>query len=224
VFETFRGGETAKVFGRILAMAYHLQGARSFSIDPYQLGYGNKEGLASGAWWFYYKLGFRPADQAVRKVLRAELARIRRDPRHRSSTATLTRLASENMYLHLGPPDKRVLGRIDLGSIGLKITRTLAERHGGDRERALQACSAEAAELAGLRSFKNFSPGERLAWSRWSPLIVSLPGIRRWSRANRRALIKLVRAKGGPRESDFTLLFDAHPSLARAVLKLAESG
>ncbi len=31
----------------------------TFTVYPYQLGYGNDEGLKSGAWWFYQKLGFR---------------------------------------------------------------------------------------------------------------------------------------------------------------------
>jgi hypothetical protein len=33
----------------------------SFTINPYQLGDGNDEALASGAWWFYYKFGFARA-------------------------------------------------------------------------------------------------------------------------------------------------------------------
>ena len=55
-------------------MVHHLFGARAFSIDPYQLGHDNREGLLSGAWWFYYKLGFRPYDPEVRRVLRGEFA------------------------------------------------------------------------------------------------------------------------------------------------------
>jgi len=31
-------------------------GCHFFSIEPYQLGLGNEEGIESGAWWFYTKL------------------------------------------------------------------------------------------------------------------------------------------------------------------------
>ena len=62
VFESFRGGESGYVYGRVLAAARHVFGAEAFTIDPYQLGHDNAEGLKSGAWWFYYKLGFRPHD------------------------------------------------------------------------------------------------------------------------------------------------------------------
>ena len=62
VFETFRGGEAAHVYARLLATVRTLFGSDTFAIYPYQLGHENDEGLASGAWWFYYKLGFRPRE------------------------------------------------------------------------------------------------------------------------------------------------------------------
>ena len=60
IFETFRGAEAAWVYGRLLATLRVLFDADTFSVPPYQLGDGNDEGIESGAWWFYYKLGFRP--------------------------------------------------------------------------------------------------------------------------------------------------------------------
>ena len=33
-----------------------------FVVEPSQFGGTNKEGLLSGAFWFYYRLGFRPID------------------------------------------------------------------------------------------------------------------------------------------------------------------
>ncbi len=70
-FATFRGGEVAYTTARMLVMLHHVLGARSFTLDPYQLGKGNDDGIESGAWWFYYKLGFRPRAAAVRRVMRA---------------------------------------------------------------------------------------------------------------------------------------------------------
>ena len=62
VFPTFRGVEAGHLFSRVLATARHVLGARAFSIEPYQLGVGNDEAIESGAWWFYYMLGFRPSE------------------------------------------------------------------------------------------------------------------------------------------------------------------
>jgi hypothetical protein len=221
VFETYRGGEAARVFGRVIAMVRHLFGSDAFAIDPYQLGHGNSEGLQSGAWWFYYKLGFRPDDPDIRRVLRGELKRMKARPRHRSSVATLEKLSSDYVYFFPGRERQDVMGRIDLGPVSLRLSRYVAERFGADREKAGRECSREAAQVLGVRPRRGFSAGERLAWERWSPLILCLPGVERWSRADKRALERVVRAKGGRRESDFVPLFDRHARLRRAILTVA---
>jgi hypothetical protein len=221
IFETYRGVEAAHIFGRVLAMARHLFGSTAFSIDPYQLGHNNKEGLKSGAWWFYYKLGFRPEDPEVREIVRAELRCMRLNPRHRSSLATLQKLSSEPMFLYLDKTKRGVLAKIPIGELGLRISRLLADRFGSDREKGIRTLSREAAKLLGIRK-RSWPTGERLAWERWSPLILTLPGISRWKQEEKRALVQVVRAKGGRRESDFVRLFDKHRPLRRAILKLVE--
>jgi hypothetical protein len=221
VFEPFRGSEAGHVYGRFVATACALFGADSLVVDPYQLGHGNREGQLSGAWWFYYKLGFRPRDRATQALVREELARLRRNRRYRSSPARVDELAAEPMYFSLRRQRADVLGRVSLGNIGLAITRELAERGGAEREQALATCADEAARLLGVRAWRRLPPGERLAWERWGPLVVALPGIERWSTAQRRALAAVVRAKGGRRESDFVHRFDAHARLRKAVLELA---
>jgi len=221
VFDLYRGAEAARVFARVVAVARALFGSATFSIDPYQLGhFGNEEGLASGAWWFYYKLGFRPRDETVKKLVRRELAAMRRRRGHRSSRATLERLSAEPLFLELGRGGGVALGGLSPGQVGGRITDALAARAGADRERALDDCERQAAERCGLRDRRGWSAGERLWWRRWSPLVTLLPGLERWSSAERRALVDVVRAKGGRREADYVRRFDAHPKLRRAVLRM----
>jgi hypothetical protein len=202
-------------------MVRHLFGSDAFSIDPYQLGHGNPEGLRSGAWWFYYKLGFRPRDTEVRRILRGELGRMKKNPRHRSSLATLDRLSAEHMYFYLGKPRGDTLGLLSLGEIGQRISGYLAERFGADREGGIETTSREAARLLGVRSTRGWSRGEKLIWRRWSPLVLSLRGVARWPAAERRALARVVRAKGGRRESDYVRLFDGHRRMRRALARMA---
>jgi hypothetical protein len=99
VFASFRGAETSWTFARTLAMLRHVLGARSFTLAPYQLGQDNEEAIASGAWWFYYWMGFRPRAAAARAIERAERAKMAKNRAHLSSRATLTRLAKHPMYL-----------------------------------------------------------------------------------------------------------------------------
>lgn len=221
VFETFRGGEAARNYGRLLAMVHHLFGADSFAVDPYQLGHDNAEGQASGAWWFYYKLGFRPRDAHVKKLVREELAAMKRNPKHRTTPQRLNEMAAAYMFLQLRAERTDVLGEISLGNIGMRASTLLAWRGGSDREGALAHCADEAAHLLGVRTRRGWSTGQREAWTRWSPLALALPGVKRWSSADRRALAAVMRAKGSRRESDYVRLFDQHTRLRSALLQMA---
>jgi hypothetical protein len=222
VFETYRGAEAAFIYGRLLGAVHQLFGARSFTVYPYQLGHDNEEGLQSGAWWFYQKLGFRPRDRATLRLMRRELARMKRNPRHRSSLATLKILAGENVYLHCEPARDDVIGVLSLANVGLAIVDGLARRFGSEREHGEQILAREAAERLGLASLRDLSASERQAWHRWSPLVAVLPGLDRWSAPERHALARVLIAKGGRRESDYVRAFDAHPRLRAAVRRLAE--
>jgi hypothetical protein len=222
VFETYRSAESGFIYSRALAMVRRLFGSDTFVVPPYQLGHNNSEALQSGAWWFYYKRGFRPRDPGVKRMLKGELKKIGRDPRHRTNVATLNKLAGENMYLYLGRRRSDTIGTIPLENIGIEITNTLARRFGADREKGIESLSREAARRCGLRSLRGFTPGEKLAWKRWGPLVMALKGIETWSATQKRALVEIVRAKGGQRESRFVELFDRHHRLKRAIIDLSE--
>ncbi len=221
VFDTFRGVEAGYLFARLLTVLRHQFKARTFTLFPYQLGgEGNDEGLASGAWWFYQKLGFRPRDEDLLGLMNVELTRMRKLPGHRSSRATLKRLATENVYYDLGAARRDVIGQLPFGEIGTHITAYLADRFGSGRDRAPSVCGREAARMLGVRSLAHFTAGEKLAWGRWAPLVLILPGLETWSRKEKRSLAGVIRAKGCRRESEFTLKFDAHAKLRRALLRL----
>ena len=197
-FETFRGGEAGRVFGRVLAVARHVLGARAFSIEPYQLGRGNAEGIASGAWWFYFKVGFRPKDPSVKRVLAAERNRMRKDPSHRSDVGTLERLAAAHLYWEPDPKVPALLPRVP--GLGLRLAPV-----GDDVPR-------RAAERLGVRSVRG--------WERLAPVALALPGLSRWTPAERRSFVEVLRAKGAPREIEFALRLEAHAKGARALARI----
>lgn len=215
-FPTFRGGEAAHAFARLLALARHLLGATSYSIEPYQLGDGNKEGIESGAWWFYAKLGFRPLAAQALRLARRERARMRAHPRHRSSGATLRRLAGWHVFFELDAAHLR--GLPPVAAHGARAAAALARLGAADRAAALDAAAGALVGLTGLRTLAGFTRDEHAAWRRWAPFMLALPGVARWPAADRRALAGVVRAKGGRRESDFVARVDALPRLARALM------
>src|SRR5262249_9351379 len=54
-FYTFREGESAWVYAKVLRLLNQIVGVTCISIDPYQLGHNNDEAIESGAFWFYRK-------------------------------------------------------------------------------------------------------------------------------------------------------------------------
>jgi hypothetical protein len=223
VFDTFRGAEAGPVYGRVIGMTRALFGTDTFTIFPYQLGDGNDEAIESGAWWFYEKLGFRPRARTARVILQRERSRMQRDKGHRSSAATLRRLATHNLYWSLRSHRDDIIGELPLPNAGIAATQLIARRFAGDRARAAEACEREAAARLGVRSFTGWSPAERHAWRRWAPLVTLLPGVSHWSSAERAATVNTIRAKGAPREDAFVHAFDAHPKLGAALAKLLRS-
>ncbi len=62
-----------------------------------------------------------------------ELSRMKRRPAHRSTQATLQKLADDDVYLSLDEERDDVLGELDLANVGMKITGLFARRFGSDR-------------------------------------------------------------------------------------------
>ena len=207
VFPTFRGAEAAYLFARVLACARHLLGARAFSIEPYQLGEGNEEGIESGAWWFYYKLGFRPTAAEPRRLLAAELERMHRQPRHRSSAATLLCLASGHLVWQPEAGRRAWLPLVP----GLGLARRWD-------------CGPDAPQAALQRFAIAGNPrwprDERAAWERLAPFLLALGGVEAWSAEDKRSAVIALRAKGGLREIEFLRRVDAHAPLRAALERL----
>jgi hypothetical protein len=98
LYYTFRDGETAWLYARVLKVFREQAGVTCFSIDPYQIGDGNEEAIESGAFWFYYKLGFRPAARKAAELAAREARRIERDPAYRTSASVLRELAKSPLF------------------------------------------------------------------------------------------------------------------------------
>ena len=211
-FDTFRGGEAAFTFARWLATLRHVFGTTLFSLDPYQLG--NDEALESGAWWFYAKLGFQPRDPATARLARDELSRAERNPRHRTRAARLRRLAERHLFFDLEPA--RPLPLFPLAALGLRSGAGLSARAGSDRERAVDEVSTELLHHCALASLRGFSPDQREAWRRLAP-ILALLDLGKWQDDERRALVDLIRAKGGRSERDYLARYQAHARLDAAL-------
>ncbi|HJU52556.1 MAG TPA: hypothetical protein VJ815_09505 [Acidimicrobiia bacterium] len=208
-FSTFRGRGGAHVLGRTMAMLRQIFDATSFTLEPYQLGEGNEEGIESGAWWFYYKAGFRPRNRAIRALAKSELERMRRRPGHRSSPATLANLAKD--YLYLDRPSDRAPYWPRLAGVGAEVARN---RHGDGDSKDGRRSSLP------VGTIRSSDTTKRKVWNSWAPIVELLPGFEDWSSDERRELVAVILAKAGRRDTDYLRLFNRHPRLGKALYQL----
>ncbi|MFZ5926860.1 MAG: hypothetical protein ACOYX1_05375 [Acidobacteriota bacterium] len=97
LYYTFREGETAWIYAKLLRLCRQMLGVSVFWVDPYQIGHDNEEAIESGAFWFYRKLGFRPVDPHIEALAQKEERRLAAHPGARSSARLLRRLARSPM-------------------------------------------------------------------------------------------------------------------------------
>lgn len=93
LYYTFREGESAWLYTRLLKLFRERLGVTCYSVDPYQLGHENDEAIDSGAFWFYRKLGFRTTSAEIEPLIAREERRIASNPAYRTSPAMLRKLA-----------------------------------------------------------------------------------------------------------------------------------
>ena len=131
IFEPYRGGESGFLMCQLLRVYRQAFGVRYFEVDATQFGLDNPEGIESGAFWFYYRYGFRPTDAALAGVARREKARLTSRPGARSARRTLLALTGSSVALTFG-------GRVpaSLYAVTDRVTRYVQRKHGGNRPAA----------------------------------------------------------------------------------------
>lgn len=221
VFDTYRGAESSYLFGQVLRVYYHHFGARRFVVDSFQIGADNEEAIRSGAFWFYYRLGFRPIDPELRRLARDECAAIRSDRSYRTPRSMLRRLGSDKLVMGIGRSGGEDVP--DLTAIGLAVTATIGARFRGDRLLAEQWARRRITRCLGIRGTGRWPKSQRQAFERLSLLMAMIPDLGNWSAKEKRALVSLMRAKGGVRELEFAEQLQRHARLRSALTTLARS-
>ena len=123
LYYTFRDGETAWLYARTLNVMHRFAGVTAFSLDPYQIGHENEEGIESGAFWFYRKLGFRPTSRETLQLALKEEEKIRTREGYRTPAATLRKLAASPMIFELNSERRGDWDHFQVRKIGFKAQR-----------------------------------------------------------------------------------------------------
>jgi hypothetical protein len=145
VFEPYRGGESAFMMAQVMRVYRHVFTIDHIEIEPTQYGKDEPDGLKSGAFWFYYKFGFRPTDKGLAELARAEQQRRAARAGYRSSLATLKRFTASTMAVQFAK-----VQHIDAGTAVARITAHINKAYRGDRQRAVTDSVARLCATLGL--------------------------------------------------------------------------
>ncbi len=205
VFDAFRGSEAAFLWAQTLRAFRTLFGTRRFVINGYQFGAGNSEAIASGAYWFYYRLGFRPSLEDNVAAAAAEADRLRRQPSVRTKPAVLRRLARGDLHLDLA--DFRAgdfFEELLLTRLGAAVARRIAALPVRSHEDGEDWLVSEVRKALGLRGLLRWPVELQRGFRRLAPYaaLIDLP---RWKAEERRALSAWLRAKGDVTEREFAV-------------------
>lgn len=219
VFDTFRGGESAFLFAQILRAYKFLFHVKHFTVDPFQFGAANREGIQSGAFWFYHRLGFRPVEARLHALADAEGAKLQADRSYRTPPATLRKLATAMLELVVEPLDDRAP---NLARLSGAASRWIGREFAGDTAVARQMAARRLLRSVGLRSGQRWPREQHEAFGSLAPLVAMVPDFADWPAGERRAVVRALRAKGGPREREFALALQRLPRLRAAWKRVVE--
>jgi hypothetical protein len=222
IFEPYRGGESALLFCQVLRVYFQLFGVERFLVEPFQFGAENPEGLSSGAFWFYYRLGFRPVEARVAQLAESEVARMKADTGYRAPPRVLRRLTESDLELVL-PGGDAPTGRVDPGELSLAVSEWIGRRYGGDRAAAEKAALERVSTALGVTGREPWPEPERRSYEAMSPLVALVADLERWPAVDRRGMVAIMRAKGAPTEVRYLALLRAHRGFRQAILDLIDS-
>ena len=218
-FYTFRGGEAGWIYAQVLRCLCHLMGTTCVSVYPYQLGHDNEEAIESGAFWFYRKLGFRPGRAELQRLAEDEERKIAADPKYRTPARTLKRLAAGYVFYELPGSEVGAWDRFSTRNIGLRVNRRMARDFGGDASLMREQSRRALERLLGV-STSSWTPLEKAAFENFALVLTQLPGLRAWTREEKKDLVRIIRAKAKPDEMPYLHLTQRHGRLRRALLAL----
>jgi hypothetical protein len=197
IFPAYRGGESQYIFQQVLklhAKVYHLN---RFTVDPYQIGKDNSDGLKSGAFWTYYHAGFRPIREEQKKLADAEALNIKSTKGYRTPTSVLAKLANSRMEILLEKAAVR-FDATDLSRAYLNIVRNKFE----DNRKLAEELSF--IKLAKLLQIKNYDEEKmKFILKNWCVLLLTREEKLRPNRKVKATLKKLFESKANGSEENY---------------------
>jgi hypothetical protein len=185
IFEPYRGGESGYMMAQVLRTYRQTFRIDYFEVDAHQFGLDNPDGIATGAYWFYHRHGFRSIDATLAALAASEKAKIELHPGHRSSEKTLLKLTGSNVALNLGRGMP-----MHIFDITTAVTQMTGRRF--DSDRLTMERESIAAFLKGADWTRTPTADEQRALREWAPAAAAI-GVK--TKREHELLAACVRAK-----------------------------
>jgi hypothetical protein len=218
-FPAYRDGETAWIYAQTLRLLRQFHGVNAISVYPYQIGDGNEEAIASGAFWFYRKMGFRSMDSQLEKLAQAEERKIQAKPGYRTSARLLRRLSKSHVVYELLEAERGAWDSFSMRNIGFTVQRRMARDFSGDAEAVRKAAVARLARAINANP-QRLKAHEYTAFADFATVLSLVPNLDKWSSEEKGALRTIIAAKARRSELRYMRLLQKHARLRAAILKL----
>lgn len=219
IFDEYRGSEAAWLWVQVMRVFHAISGCTRFIANPYQFGEDNPEALRSGAFWFYYRLGYRPVESEVRRLAQNEYEKIQKRKHYRTPINVLKELASCDMHLTLSGARKAdFFDESWIEHSSLLATQQLAGTGQQSRRRAQDKLARRLVEELGIEEMDSWTGEERRWFVRMAPIVCATsPGS--WLLRDRKSMIALLRSKGSRFERDYARRLGRHKRFFEALKK-----
>ena len=197
IFSAWRGGESQYIFEQVLKIHRGVYRLHRFSTDPYQVGKDNSDGIHSGAFWIYYRAGFRPMRQQQKDIAEREAKKIRLVKRYQTPATVLKKLADSRLELNL---DKKAV-QFDVTDLSRAYAAILKDQYNNKRRPAEEQA---AKKIAAILQIKNWQDANiQFVLRNWSILLFADEKELRGSSQLKKELKRLFELKANGSEEEY---------------------
>ncbi len=217
IFPSYRGGESAWFFAQLMRVYYQEFNPDYFIAEPYQVGRGNPEGIESGAFWFYYKLGYRPLSKSHQALAEKEFSKLKSGKIKNTSAKMLEHLVEEELGLMLNNNVTISTTKIDTLQLSVTTTQFIRNKLNGDLKNAIQQSLIGLRSDLSIKDVKKYSSLQNYLESIALYLYAS-GGLKIWSKKDKKLLLELIEEKINGTDSNYAKLLRSHHSLNKSLL------
>ncbi len=221
VFPAFRGGESALFFAQLMRVYQQVFSPEYFVAEPYQVGRDNPEGIETGAFWFYYRLGYRPVLPALKKLAATEFQKLKTGKTKKTPASLLRKLVADELVWVEPEKEQRLKEKFDTAQLSKALFTYIRKRYHGDwitfRREALRSMVPAVFDASDHSLLSEILPV-------LSDYVFASGGTQGWSKQECEALHRMMLEKARGMDSAYARLLAEHSRLIKQLVRFAKDG